>query len=93
MLKMPAIQLQLITDSAIYLLRESYIRGGLAKVVKRHIRANNKDLPGFDSSKESSYILYTDANALYSHAMKQMLPTKGGKFIEPTFDKETILNI
>jgi len=38
----------------------------------------------YDNKKESSYILYVDANNLYGHAMVQELPQKDLKFANET---------
>ena len=69
MLKMTKVKLNLITDPDIYLLWERTIRGGLVNVAKRYVKTNNKYLPNYDETK--------DANALYSHTMKEMLPLDG----------------
>ena len=42
---------------------------------KRHGKANNPLVDGFDPEKPSSHILYLDANNLYDWAMNQPLPT------------------
>ena len=42
---------------------------------KRHAKANNPLVDGYDLEKSSSHILYLDANNLYGLAMRQPLPT------------------
>ena len=44
-------------------------------VSKRHAKANNHLVDGYNTEKPSSYILYLDANNLYGWAMSQPLPT------------------
>ena len=44
-------------------------------VSKRHAKANNPLVDGYDPEKPSSHILYLDANNLYGWAMSQPLPT------------------
>ena len=44
-------------------------------VSKRHAKANNDLIDGYNPKKPSSYILYLDPNNLYGWAMSQPLPT------------------
>ena len=65
-------------DSCCYVpvYREGYACGGISYIANRHEEANNKYMPGYDSSKPSiKYIMYLDANNLYGYAMSQCLPT------------------
>jgi hypothetical protein len=73
------IELDLISDPSMLHLFEKGKRGGLCFVdSKRHIIANNKDIPEtYDETKPSNYILYLDANNLYGWAMVQHLPYGG----------------
>lgn len=48
----------------------------------RYARANHKYLSDFDPSKPKSWLLYLDANALYSWAMCQELPYKDFRWID-----------
>ena len=76
------IQLDLITDLKIADIIERQKRGGLCFVgSKRHVEANNKYMPTFDSNKPSSYLMYWDANALYAAAMCKYLPYKNLAFV------------
>ena len=66
------IQLDLINDLETLDFIERSKRGGLCFVgSQRHAKANNKYLVDYDSTKESSYITYFDANNLYGWAMVQ----------------------
>ena len=49
-----------------HLFIEKGIRGGISYIAKRHSKANNKYMECYDSSKESIYISYFDANSLYN---------------------------
>ena len=51
-------------------------------VSKRHARANNPAVEGYDPEKPNSHILYLDANNLYGWAMSQPLPTGGFRWVE-----------
>ena len=42
---------------------------------KRHAKANNPLIDGYDPEKPSSHIFYLDANNLFGWAMSQPLPT------------------
>ena len=49
-----------------------------------YVKANNKYLDDYDETKESNYLMYWDANALYGGTMCEYLPYGGFKFIEVT---------
>ena len=48
-------------------------------VSKRHAKANNPQVPGYDPSKPNKHIIYLDANNLYGWAMSKPLPTRDFK--------------
>ena len=93
MLKMTKIELELISDSDMYLLLMDTIRGGICVVNKKHVKADNiytrkvhdessdkkvnKKLKTSDSNK---FIIYLDANNLYGHSMSKPLPYKNFKW-------------
>ena len=74
MLKMTRIELELISNIDMRLFIEKGMGGGISYMSKRHIKANNKYIECYDSSKESKYITYLDANNLYGWSMSQYLP-------------------
>ena len=78
MLKMTDINLELITDINIYQMIETGLRGGVSYIANRYSKPNNKYLSDYDKNKYSSYLMYSDANALYSWNMSQSLPS--GRF-------------
>ena len=81
MLKMAGIELELISDIDMHLFIEKLMRGGISYIAKRHSKANNKYMEYYDSSKESKYIIYLDANNLYECAIVQKLLHSGFKWL------------
>ncbi len=81
MLKYTGIELDLISDSDMYLMIEKGIRGGVSSIMKRYSKANHKYLDDYDPEKPSQYILYLDANNLYGWAMSKPLPHKNFKWM------------
>ena len=82
LLKKTGVELELLTDYDQHLFIEKGMRGGISVVSKRHARANNPAVEGYDSEKPNSHILYLDANNLYRWAMSQPLPTGGFRWVE-----------
>ena len=64
-LKKTGIKLELMTDIDMFQFIEKGLRDGISYITNRHGEANNKYMPGYDSSKPSKYIMYLDANNLY----------------------------
>ena len=57
-----------------HLFIEKGMRGGISYISKRYSKANDKYMKCHDSSEESKFIMYLDANNLYGWAMNQYLP-------------------
>ena len=77
MLLKTGIELELISDPKILDIFERSKRGGLTFVgSKRYVKANKKDIVGYDPNTKSTYLLYLDANNLYGWSMVQDLPYK-----------------
>jgi hypothetical protein len=94
MLKHTDVKLQLFTELDMYEFVEKGIRGGLSQISTRYAQANNKYMgKDYNKKKEDSYILYLDANALYSWAMSQYLPVSDFKWNSEQWTKEKIMNI
>ena len=51
-------------------------------IAHRHAEANNQYMKNYDPHKESSYIMYLDANNLYGWAMSQPLPYRNFKWVD-----------
>ena len=56
------------------------IRGGICSAIHKYVKANNKYMKNYDSSKQSTYLMYVDANNLYRYAMTKTLPIGGFKW-------------
>ena len=89
MLKMTKIELELISDSNMYLFLMDTIRGGICQVNKKHVKADNiytRKVHDESSDKKvkkklktndlNKFIMYLDANNLYGHSMSKPLPYK-----------------
>ena len=54
---------------SILLMIEKGIRDKICQATHRYAKAHNKYMKNYDTSNESSYIKYLDANKLYGWAM------------------------
>ena len=77
---MTKIKLELLIDNDMLLLFEKGIRGGMCNAIHNYAKANNKYMKNYDSTKESIYIMYLDANNLYGWAMSKKLPIDNFKW-------------
>ena len=91
-LKKTGVKLELITDVDMLLMIEKGIRGGIFHSVYRHAKADNKYMKIYDKNKESSYIIYMNANNLYGYEMSKKLPVYGFEWVEDlsTIDEDFI---
>ena len=63
-LKKKGKKLELLTDFNMLLMVEKRIRGGICHAMHRNAEANNKYMRKYNKSKDSSYLMYLDANNL-----------------------------
>ena len=76
LLKKTEVELELLTDMDMHLMIERGMRGGISMVSKRHAKANNPLVEGYDPTQPKNYITYLDANNLYGWALSLPLPKK-----------------
>ena len=81
-LKTTCINLTLFSDINMLIMIEKGIRGGLTMVSKRHVVANNPQVPNYDVTKPQTHILYLDVNNLYGFSMVQRLPVGRFRWID-----------
>ena len=81
-LKKTDIKLELLTDNNMLMTFEKGIRGGMCQASHRYVKANDKYMKNYDKNKESSFLMYVDANNLYGWAMSKKLPVDNFKWID-----------
>ena len=82
MFKKTSVTLELLTDENMFLTYEEGIRGGICNKVHSYAEANNKYMKNYDKNKETSFLMYVDANNLYGWAMTKKLPADGFKWVD-----------
>ena len=93
MLKMTKIELELISDSDMYLFLMDTIRGGICVVNKKHVISDNiytrkvhdestneKVTKKLETNNLKKFIMYLDANNLYGYSMSKPLSYKNFKW-------------
>jgi hypothetical protein len=84
MLRFTRVELELLSDSDMYMFFERGIRGGLAVVATRHAVASNHYVgaPAEGEPLQQQHTLfYFDCNGLYGHAMSGSLPIRGFRWL------------
>ena len=64
MFKKTEVELELLTDNMLNMF-EKGIRGGMCQASYRYVKANNKYMKNYDKNKESSFLMYVDANNVW----------------------------
>ena len=79
MIKKTGVKLELLTDENIILTYEQAIRGSICNKAHNNAEVNNKYMKNYDKNKESSFLMYVDANNLHGSAISKKLPVDGFK--------------
>ena len=58
------------------------MRGGICNKVHSYAEASNKYIKNYDKNKESSFLMYVDANNVYGWAMSEKLPVDEFKWVD-----------
>ena len=61
---------------------EKGIRGGMCQASYRYAKANNKYMKNYNKNKESSFLIYDDANNFYGFPMCKKLPVSDFKWVD-----------
>ena len=80
--KKAGVKLELLTDENMFLTFEEGIRGGICNKVHSYADANNKYMKNYDANKESSFLIYVDANNLYDWTMTKKLQVDSFKWVD-----------
>ena len=78
-LKKTEVELELLTDNDMLIMFEEGTRGGMCQATYRYAKANNKYMKNYDKNKESTFLVYGDANNLYEWLMCKKLPVDNFK--------------
>ena len=81
-LKKTKVELELLTDNDMLIMFEEGTRGGMCQATYRYAKANNKYMKNYDKNKESSFLIYDDANNLYGWSMCKKLPVGSFKWVD-----------
>ena len=81
-LKKTGVELELLADNDMLIMFEEGIRGEKCQAIYRYAKANNKYMKNYDENKESSFLIYDDANNLYGFAMCKKLPVSDFKWVD-----------
>ena len=94
LIKKTEAELELLTDPNMLLMFEEGTRSGIAQVSHKYVEGNNKYMKNYHKNKESSNLIYLDANNLYGWAMSQKLPVRSFKWVKnvSVIDEEFIKN-
>ena len=82
MFKKKEVELKVLTNNDMLNMFEKGIRGGICQATYRYAKANDKYMKNYDKNKESSFLMYFDANNLYGYAMCKNLPVDGFKWVD-----------
>ena len=80
MFKKIGVKLELLTDENMFLMYEEGIRGCICDKVYSYAEVNNKYMKNYDKNKESSFLIYVDANNMYGWTVTKNLQVDSFKW-------------
>ena len=86
MLSLTKVEIELISDSDIYLILEKCMRGGFLCIFKRYILPTNKFLKSYKPKQELKHMIYLDSNNLYGYVIPKFCPKCLEVFSSKKFD-------
>ena len=81
-LKKTEVELELLTDNDLLMMFEEGTQGRMCQASYGYAKANHKYMKNYDKNKESSLLIYDDANNLYGFAMCKKLPVSDFKWVD-----------
>ena len=81
-LKKNEVELELLTNNDVLNMLEKGIRGEICQASYRYAKSNNKYMKNYDKNKESTFLIYDDANNLYGWSMCKKLPVGDLKWVD-----------
>ena len=80
-LQKTVVELEILTDNDMLMMFEEGTRGGMCQATYRYAKANNKYMKNYDKNKESTFLIYDDANNLYGWPRCKKLPVCDFKWV------------
>ena len=81
-LKKTEVELELLTDNDLLMMFEEGTQGRMCQASYGYAKANHKYMKNYDKNKESSLLIYDDANNLYGWLMRKNLPVTDFKWVD-----------
>lgn len=86
------IDLELLTDVDMLLMKEKAIRGGICHAIHWYATESNRYMKNYNQNKDTSYLMYWDAKSYKDGHCRKKWPVNGFKYrnYKPNFDEKFI---